>query len=277
MTDRQAPSFELFLFTSDVGLATGAVNAGIDGLVIDWERRGKHARQRVADTEINEDTVHDLRRIRAATRAPILCRVNPHGVESADEIDAAVEAGADELLLPMVRGAAEVENALDLVSGRVGLGILVETMEAVANADELARLPLSRIFLGLNDLALQRRSASIFTALIDGTVDRVRAAFEAPFGVAGATVPDAGYPIPCRLLIGELARIACDFTFLRRSFRRDLVGRNLDVEVPRIRDAVHATATRSPDEVHRDRADLVHVVRGLEASWMRESAVSVHA
>lgn len=266
MADRRAPSIELFLFTSDVGLATRAVCAGIDGIVIDWERRGKRLRQHAADTEVNDDTVDDLRRVRAATHARILCRVNPLGDGTADEVDAAVEAGANELLLPMVRSIDDVERALELTFGRIDLGILVETVGAVANARELARLPLSRVFLGLNDLALERGSTSIFTALVDGTVDDVRAAFEPPFGVAGLTVPDAGYPIPCRLLIGELTRLECDFTFLRRSFRRDVVGRALDIEVPRIREALLAASIRSLGEVHRDRADFVRVVRELESS-----------
>ena len=254
---------------TDVDLATRAVAAGVDGLVIDWERNGKHVRQQAVDTEVNEDTVDDLRRVRGATHAPILCRINPLGDETADEIDAAVEAGASELLLPMVRSVADVERALELTVGRIGLGILVETVEAVANARELAQLPLSRVFLGLNDLALARGSTSIFTAFVDGTVDRVRAAFEAPFGVAGLTVPDAGSPIPCRLLMGELMRLECDFTFLRRSFRRDVVGRALDIEVRRIREALLVASTRSPDEVQRVRADFEHIVHELESSPTR--------
>jgi hypothetical protein len=34
---------------------------------------------------------------------------------------------------------------------------------------------------------------------------------------------------------------------------------------------------RSLDEVHRDRAELVHVIRELETLSMRESAVSIRA
>ena len=43
--------------------------AGVDGIVIDWERDGKRARQLAADTEINEDTELDLLRVREATNA----------------------------------------------------------------------------------------------------------------------------------------------------------------------------------------------------------------
>lgn len=271
----RAPGLELLLFTHDVGLATRAVAAGIDAIVIDWERNGKHARQRWADTEINDGTVDDLRRMRAATRARIVCRINPLDDRTPREVDAAIEAGADELLLPMVRSGDDVERALEVVAGRVDLGVMVETLDAVSRARELAGQPVSRVYLGLNDLAIERGSPSIFTALVDGTVDDVRAAFDVPFGVAALTVPEGGEPLRCRLLIGELARLRCEFSILRRSFRRDIVGRQLDVELSRIRAAVSEAASRSLLEVGSARAELVQAVRELEVSAAQVSAAAV--
>jgi hypothetical protein len=136
-------------------------------------------------------------------------------------------------------------------------------------------LPISRVFIGLNDLAIERGSASLFSALVDGTVDRVRAAFEVPVGVAGLTVPDAGDPLPCRLMLGELARLRCGYTFLRRSFRRDILGRDLHVELPRIHAALDRAARRSAAEVQGDRADLVRCVHELEAAKRTPSAAFV--
>jgi hypothetical protein len=133
------------------------------------------------------------------------------------------------------------------------------------------------VFLGLNDLAIERNSPSIFTALVDGTVDDVRAAFDVPFGVAALTVPEGGAPLPCRLLIGELTRLRCGFSILRRSFRRDVAGRRLDVELARIRAAVSEAASRSLLEISDSRAELVHAVRELEVSATPLSAVAAHA
>lgn len=259
-------TFELFLFTREPDLATRAVAAGVDGIVIDWEQVGKYDRQASADTEINKDTVEDLRRVRAATCSRILCRINAVGDSTASEVEVAVAAGADELLLPMVRRREDVERVLDFARGRVGVGILIETVEAVEGAYELGELPISRVFVGLNDLAIERGTPSIFSALVDGTVDGVRAAFSVPVGVAGLTVPEAGDPLPCRLLIGELARLRCEYTFLRRSFRRDTVGRDLGVEVPRMRDAVLQAAVRSQRDMRDDRAELTRRIRDLERS-----------
>jgi hypothetical protein len=256
--------FDLFLFTRDISFARHAVAAGVTGIVIDWERAGKRDRQADADTEVNGDTVDDLRRMRAAVSAPILCRINSPGERTAQEIDLAVAVGADEVLVPMVRAVGEVEQALAHADGRVGVGILVETDEALACVSALARLPICRMFVGLNDLAIQRKSASIFQALVDGTVDGVRASFDGPLGVAGATLPEAGDPLPSRLLMGELARLPCEFTFLRRSFRRDVRGRRLHVEVPRVRDALADAFDRDAATVLRDRAEFLVAVDRLD-------------
>ncbi len=133
-----------------------AVVGGVAAVVVDWENDGKEERQSAADTEINRHTVDDLRRTRAATGARVLCRINRSGSRTQDEVELALDAGADELLLPMVRSVAEVESVLDIVDGRAGLGILVETRDAVAAAEELGRLPLSRVYVGLNDLSIER-------------------------------------------------------------------------------------------------------------------------
>ena len=114
---------------------------------------------------MNNHTEEHLRAVRALTGARVLCRINAFGPGTAEEVEQAVEAGADELLLPMVRTPEEVERTLALVDGRAGLGILVETRDAIAAADELARLPLSRVYVGLNDLSIDR-----------GTRDDLRAA-----------------------------------------------------------------------------------------------------
>ena len=139
--------------------------------------------------------------------------------------------------------------------------------------------PLSRVYVGLNDLAIDRRSPSIFSAILDGTVERVRRASRVPFGFAGLTLPDAGYPIPCRLLAGELVRLDCDFTFLRRSFRRDVAGKVLGDEVARMHDTLDLAAARSPEEVELERAELELTIAALEREEVarRNGVEAAHA
>lgn len=253
-------AFELLLFSTDPETVSRNTEAGVDGFIVDWESKGKETRQAGADTEINHDTPEDLRRVRAATNARLVCRLNQPGPWTPEEIDEAVTDGADEVLLPMVRSPGEVLDAIRLARGRCGVGILVETVDAVRSAPELARLPISRAYVGLNDLSIERRSRSIFEPLTDGLVDGIRPLFTVPFGLAGLTLPECGRPIPCRLLIGEITRLSCGFTFLRRSWRRDMAGRDPRVELPRIRAAIERAGRRSAEEIARNRAELVESV-----------------
>ncbi|HVF14465.1 MAG TPA: aldolase/citrate lyase family protein [Acidimicrobiales bacterium] len=257
---------DLFAFTTDPDVARRVVRAGAAGVVVDWERRGKRRRQAGCDTQINADTPDELAAVRAATDGRVLCRVNGWGPWTAGEVDLAVDLGADEVLLPMVRRPEEVDAALDRVDGRCGLGILVETSDAARRADELLQRPVARVYVGLNDLMIDRGCGPLFAALVDGTVDRLaeRAAGAGiPFGVAGLTVPEGGRPVPCRLLAGELARLAASFTFLRRSFHADTAGRDLDDEVPRILAMMAVARRRDPALVALERAELEAAV-GLQ-------------
>ena len=248
---------DFFVFTVDPGCARDVVAAGAAGIVVDWERRGKARRQAGQDTQINEDTAADLAAVRSATSGRVLCRVNGAGPTTAQEVELAVALGADEVLLPMVRTPDQVDLALDAVDGRCGLGILVETQDAVECVDALVRRPLSRVYLGLNDLRIDRGGVDpLFTPLVDGTADRVRRAVDVPFGVAGLTLPDRGHPVPSRLLAGELARLGADFTFLRRSFWADTAGLDLRTAVPRIVESCAAARRRSSANVLADRAEL---------------------
>lgn len=249
-------SFTLVLFSTNTRFIRQAVAAGVGAVIVDWENIGKRARQNGLDTEINHDTLADLQRVRACTRARVICRVNSCSGAMALEIEQAVAAGADEVLLPMVRTVGEVESALALAAGRCGVGILIETEEAVQLAPRLNRLPITRVYVGLNDLAIERRAPSIFTALIDGTVEQIRSAVTVPFGFGGLTLPDRGEPIPCCLLIGEMARLGCDFSFLRRSFHRDIQGRSLAFEIPNLHRAIQQARERPLPVIARQREAL---------------------
>jgi HpcH/HpaI aldolase/citrate lyase family len=248
--------FDLFLFATERRMVEEADSAGVDGFIVDWESAGKDRRQAGADTEVNHAGPEDLIRVRRATSRRVICRIDPAGPETALELEIAAECGADEVLLPMVRSPREVWEALELADGRVGVGIMVETVEAVRRADELGALPITRAYVGLNDLAIERGSKSIFEAVADRTVERIRGSFDVPFGFAGITRPDRGAPIPCRLLIAELRRLGCSFSFLRRSFRRDVPAGGCAEAVAAIRVALAEAKARDEIAVLRDYARL---------------------
>ena len=261
-------TLDLLLFTVDPVRAAGAVRAGVAGVVVDWEARGKSRRQEGEGTEVNAHTPEDLARVRAAVpvgAGRVVVRLDGAGAHTRAQVDRALALGADELLLPMVRTPDDVDLALEAVAGRCGLGILVETQDAVDAVDALAQRPLARVYVGLNDLRIDRGrpvgAAHLFAPLVDGTVDAVRAAVgSTPFGVAGLTRTGGGAPVATRLLAGELARLDASFTFLRRSFCADVPLAAMCREVPRMLAGVEQARRRSAAQVLADRAALVAAV-----------------
>jgi hypothetical protein len=251
---------DLYLFTTDEVYAHEALAAGVDGLVVDWEHLGKQQRQAGADTEVNHDTLEDLVRLRRSIDAPVLVRIHAAGEASAREVEEAIGGGATEILLPMVRSVDDVARVLELVDGRCGLGILIETADAVRIAADLCALPLTRVYVGLNDLSIDRGIANIFTSVADGTVERVRRACPKPFGFAGLTHPNGGAPIPARLLIHEMVRLGCAFSFVRRSFRRDAQKYGVSEVVRALREEIGAARERSRAELLANRDALASLV-----------------
>ncbi|WP_419875847.1 aldolase/citrate lyase family protein [Candidatus Pristimantibacillus sp. PTI5] len=257
--------FSLLLFSTVPELIPPAYHAGIDGIIVDWENLGKENRQRSADTEINYFTVEDLRKVRQMTDALVICRINGFGPHSAEEVENAISAGADEILLPMVQSVSDVETVIRWVNQRCAVGILIETKASVKAAQALSQLPLSRVYVGLNDLAIERKSAHIFSAIVDGTIEKIRPYFtNIPFGFGGLTLPDSGFPIPCRLLIGELMRLNCEMSFLRRAFQADIKGKNLKQGVQDIQAALEDARNRSSEQIERDKSELFDMINLLE-------------
>lgn len=251
----------LWLFTTDRPTAAAAAAAGITGIVVDWEWRGKDERQADVDTEINRQTAADLDRIRKVPGVARICRINSMGAWTQGEIEEALDHGATDLLLPMVRSPAEAARFRRWVAGRARAGLLIETIEACRNARDLASLDPDMAYVGLNDLAIARGDRSIFAPLADGTVERVREDFaQIPFGLGGLTVVDGGSPVPCLDLLGEMARLSCSFSFLRRSFKREIAGRSMKDEVEKLQREWRRLLARTPREVQDDKRRLLRVL-----------------
>lgn len=239
-------------------------------IVVDWETRGKSRRQADSEdrigttTQLEADTPTDLKRVRALVQLPVICRINSVGPQTRDEIALAADLGANEILVPMVRAPAELDLVFKDAPPSLGVGVMVETTDAIANIADLASFPLSRAYIGLMDLALERRTSSIFTALTDGTVDRLAESLcHVGFGVAGLTLANCGKPIPARLLMAEMMRIGCSFSFMRRSFLSDLGPRAPGPAIREIRKESDRLAKRTQAEIAIDRRQLVSLIGKL--------------
>jgi hypothetical protein len=252
----ETDQLELALFEKRPEAVRRALAAGLSSFLVDMEWRGKEARQLDSDTEINRDVPDDAKSLRSLGAPRVWCRLDRLGPWTTEEIEAAIDAGVDLLFLPMVERPREVEAVLRSIDGRAPLAILVETPGAVDAVGEIAMLPLAAVYLGLNDLSIARRTP-LFAALADGTVDQVREAMgDIPFGVAGVTSLAGGRPLASHLLLAEIARLDCRFTFLRRSFRRDVLdpeGVDAAHEVATIRAAWADLRRRDAEAIARDR------------------------
>ena len=254
----------LILFENDTDGASRHLRAGITSFMIDTETLGKDARQLGFGTDISPGTFSDLGRISSIPGGTTWCRLNRYGDHSRAEVDRAIDAGSDVVLLPMSKSLAEVEAFLGLIANRASPAIMIETVEAAALAPELGSLPIKYAFFGLNDFTISRGGGSIFNALVDGSVERVRNALpEIEFGVAGLTDISKGHPIPSAYLLEELERLQCSFTFLRRSFRRDSVHRSAEKIVEEIQAYWQACSSRKPLDRENDHKKLSLAVQRL--------------
>ena len=255
---------ELILFETDPVRARAAHDRGVDGLMFDVERRGKTDRQTAFDTDISAVSLDGLSDFVAISHIRPICRLDALHAGSADDIDQAIAGGAGELLFPMVRTVNEVEHVLSLVAGRIPSGIMIETKDILKCLRDISAMPLSRVYVGLNDLMISSGYCNLFEPLIDGTVDRIRADVGAlRFGIAGATRVDQGSPIPFRLLLAEMARLDVHFTMLRRSFRRDVAPDEMGSALRGIADLWQELRLRSDDQIAVDRKAFVGAIASL--------------
>lgn len=212
-----------FLYiTNNETIAATAEECGVDFIVVDLEIIGKEERQRHRNTVISYHTMEDVRRIRRVlTRGKLLVRVNPIHEGSREEIDQAIEAGADVLMLPYFKTREEVREFLEDVRGRAVTCLLWETVEALEHMEEILSLEgIDMIHIGLNDLHIGRNMKFMFELLADGTVEQLCKAFKArgiPYGFGGIARIGQG-DLPAEYIIAEHDRLGSGMTILSRSF-----------------------------------------------------------
>lgn len=250
--------FELLLCSTDLLLIKESIKAGVDGVIVEWENiEGDRS------PIITSEMVKTLEQVRQMTDTWIICRLNPYYERTIEEIELAIAHKVDEIWLPKVQSGEEVIQVLNWADNRVKIGIVVETVEAMNLSSQLAELPLYRVHIGLNDLRDNLNNPHSFCTLIDGTVEKILKNFHISSGFGGLTLPHKGYPIPCHLLMGELARLGCNFSLLRRSFIADIQGKNLAREIPCIKNYMSEITQRSPQQIETEHQEFLRQVKNL--------------
>ena len=236
-------SLKLMYITNKPAVAKIAEEVGVDWIFIDMEFIGKDSRQGGLDTVQNHHTIDDIRNIRKViTKSKLLVRVNPiHEAfpdypSSKDEIDAAINAGADIVMLPFYKTVKDVRQFIQYVGGRAKTCLLLETAEAAILLDETLKVPgIDMIHLGLNDLHLELGMKFMFQLLSDGVVEQLGNKIKAagiPFGFGGIARLDSGM-LPGADVLKEHVRLGSSMVIVSRSFCNTDVITDLD-EVRRI-------------------------------------------
>ena len=171
---------DLFAFYSNPSQLEELIECDIDAVVIDWETKGKDKRQNLYNTQVNKHTISDLETVQKAGAKNIICRVNGQRFLSEDEIKTAIDRGAKEILIPMIKTLQEVDLVFNWINNQCSVALMVETNEAISLIDRLDQYNVSRFYLGLNDLSIQRKSHNLFNPLVDGTVENLRPKINSP-------------------------------------------------------------------------------------------------
>lgn len=238
---------KLMYITNNPEVAKIAEEAGVDWIFVDMEFIGKDNRQGGLDTVQNHHTIDDIKTIRdAVSKSKILVRVNPiHGVQkdgyfdSENEINAAVEAGADIIMLPFFHSLQEVSDfimfvrlANDKYNRQVKTCLLLETPEAAILIDEILNIKgIDMIHIGLNDLHLAMGMKFMFQLLTDGIVDQLAKKIQAkgiPFGFGGIAGLTGG-ELPGSFILKEHYRLGSSMVIIGRSFCNTKVITDFDV------------------------------------------------
>ena len=221
-------SLKLMYITNNPTVAKIAECTGVDRIFVDMEYIGKEKRQAGLDTVKSRHTINDIKLIRSQIdQADLLVRINPihkktmEYMGSFEEINSAIDAGADILMLPMFRTLEEIKTFIDIINGRVKTMLLVETVEAMNLIEEIIQIKgIDEIHIGLNDLHLALNKKFMFELLVEGTVEKlcnVISKAKIPYGFGG--IARLGYgDLPAEYVIAEHYRLGSSMAILSRSF-----------------------------------------------------------
>lgn len=246
-------ALKLMYITNRPDVALIAEEAGVDRIFIDMEYIGKAARQGGMDSVQNHHTVEDIKAIRAAlTHAELLVRVNPihdatnEHCDSKEEIESAIAAGADVVMLPFFKTVEEVTRFVSIVGGKAKTMLLMETPEAAGLADEIIAVPgVDEIHIGINDMSIGYGKRFMFELLTDGTVESLCLKFRKagiPYGFGGVAAVGTG-KLPAEAILKEHYRLGSSMVILSRSFCN--VNRDSDLNYIRERFEVGVRSMRA--------------------------------
>lgn len=295
-------ALNLMYITNRPEIAQIAEENGVDWIFVDMEFIGKDNRQGGMDTVQNHHTIEDVRRVKAAVKkSKVLVRVNPiHKaminadgtiayMDSKTEVELAIEAGADIVMLPFFHSVDEVKEFVNWVqiannrmdrygNERIKACLLLETPEAAILLDEILNVPgIDMIHIGLNDLHLAMGMKFMFQLLTDGIVEQLTTKIRSkgiPFGFGGIANLHGGM-LPGSYVLKEHYRLGSSMVIVGRSFCNTNQVKNLDEVrwifkngIAEIR-ALEAEAQAALDYFDKSHDEVIKIVNNVVKNKMQ--------
>lgn len=260
---------EMIQITNDPAFARRCDALAGFRLFVDLERLGKAQRQAGRNTFISAHQPDDVGKIkRVLQRSPLMVRVNPLHDGTLREVEAALQQGADRLMLPMFTRASEVREFTQLVGARAPVTLLLETAAALECLDDWVATPgLDEVYVGLNDLHLSMGLRFMFEPLALGFVDLVATAAQRQhlgFGFGGIARLDEGL-LPGRDVLAEHLRLGSGSVILSRTFHRGEDGESFEAEIAKLRQAEAELSQRTPAQVEQDARRIAARIQAIAA------------
>jgi hypothetical protein len=267
----------LMLITNHPEIARYAADCGVQRIFVDLEINGKEKRQGHLNTVISRHSMNDVYAVRqAALDSQLLVRINPLYAGTRNEVEEAIQAGADLIMLPMFYSATDVKCLSGMVDGRCGIIPLVETPQAMIRIREIVKVEgVSEVYFGLNDLHLALGLNFMFELVSSGVVEFMADAANRqgiPFGFGGLAKFGAGL-VPGEAVLTEHVRLGSQSVILSRSFHgsaqnlQELMS-NVDLrdEILMLRELEARLLERDPHETDKDREQLHTLIESVVSS-----------
>ncbi len=265
---------KLILITNNPKIANHAAKCGVDRFFVDLEILGKTERQGHRNTRISKHRIEDIYKIREAVQeSELIVRINPYNHLTGYEIESAISAGADYIMLPMFRDIQTLGKVSEIIGGRIGFIPLVETAQSVKIISSVINHEgVSEIFVGLNDLHVELGMCFMFEVLTSGIIEKISSQCnekKLKFGFGGIARMFQG-DLPGSLVLAEHLRLNSESVILSRTFVDDSDGKSLEdcfetisEGVKELRRCEVTLRERTPYQIECDRTNTFEKVRSI--------------
>lgn len=238
------------MITANPEIATFIERHGVARIFMDQEVLGKAERQGHLNTHKAAHTLKEIETIaNALQKAELMVRLNPLNKHTHDEINAALDHGAQRLMLPMFNSRTDVEQFYNLVNSRVPISLLVETPQSLVHLPDwlpLLKPGYDEVHFGLNDLSLGMGLNFLFEPMACRLFDTFANYLNDQhirWGVGGIARIGQG-ELPAEIILGEHVRLGSQWVILSRAFHQEvnssselLHNLNFPAEITKLREA----------------------------------------